>query len=687
VSKSSLVIVESPAKARTIKKYLGNDFNVIASMGHVRDLPPKKFGVNIDEGFEPSYSIIKGKEEFVKEIKKKAANCEKILLATDPDREGEAISWHLSHILKLDSEDENRITFNEITKSGIEKGISSPRKIDSYLVNAQQARRVLDRLVGYKLSPFLCRKIQRGLSAGRVQSVALRMIVDRENKIRAFVPKEYWSIIVLLDPNSSGDKKFQAKFWGNKNGEIKPENEEQTKKIVSELKNARYVITKVKKGKRIKKPSPPFITSTLQQEAARKLGFTARRTMKAAQELYEGVEIKDHGAVGLITYMRTDSVRISEEAQKEAKSLILANWGKRYLPAAERKFKTKSNAQDAHEAIRPTISSLMPEQIKSDLTPDQFKIYKLVWNRFIAGQMANCIQNTVQVEIEAAGFIFRASGIEVAFDGFTILYTEGKDEKEDEEKMLPELSEGTECELKKLNSKQHFTEPPPRFTEASLIKSLEENGVGRPSTYSSIISVLTYREYTIKENKTFVPTELGEAVAGLMGEYFPSIVDIKFTAMMESQLDNVERGENEWRDLLKDFYGDFEKTLETAKEKTKDLKIELKENKIDLICEQCGKPMAVKHGRYGKFIGCTGYPECKNIKKFIKSIGVQCPRCGGEIVKKATKKKRTFYGCSNYPNCDFASWNVPTNEKCPKCGAIMFKKGDKIFCTDCEKIK
>ncbi|MDR1240344.1 MAG: type I DNA topoisomerase [Oscillospiraceae bacterium] len=681
-SKDNLVIVESPAKAKTIKKYLGGSYDVIASVGHVRDLPLKRLGVDVKNNFEPTYSIIKDKKDFVKEIKEKALKFKKVILATDPDREGEAISWHLAHILKLDSEEKNRVTFNEITKSGIKAGISSPRKIDFSLVDAQQARRVLDRLVGYKLSPFLCQKIQKGLSAGRVQSVALKMIVDRENEIRAFVPQEYWTITATLLPKPK-EKVFLARFWGDKNGEMKLLNEAQTKEILLKVENSEYKVIKLKKGKRNKSPAPPFITSTLQQDASRKLGFTSKRIMKSAQELYEGVDIKNHGAVGLITYVRTDSLRLSEESIEEAEKLIAEKWGKRYLPPSKRKFKSKSNSQDAHEAIRPTNPGFFPENIKESLTPDQFKIYNLIWRRFMASQMANCIQDTVRAEIEASGYIFKASGISVAFDGFTIIYTETKDEKEEKEKMLPELSEGTECQLKKIDPEQHFTEPPPRFTEASLIKSIEENGVGRPSTYSSIISVLIYREYIIKESKIFKPTELGEVVANLIKKYFPYIVNVKFTASMETQLDEIERGQVEWREFLRGFYGNFEKTLEIAKEKTKDLKISLKENETDIVCEKCGRQMVVKRGRYGKFIACPGYPECQNIKKFIQSIGIKCPKCDGEIVKRSAKKGNFFYGCSNFPNCDFISSYPPAWENCLKCGKPMFKKKDKVFCIEC----
>ncbi len=690
----NLVIVESPAKAKTIKKYLGKGYDVVASMGHVRDLPEKRLSVDIKKNFEPKYSIIKGKEALVKELKKKAEKADKILLATDPDREGEAISWHLAYILNLDLDDDNRITFNEITKSGINKGIESPRSVDMNLVDAQQARRVLDRLVGYKLSPFLSQKIHKGLSGGRVQSVALRIIVDREEEINKFVPKEYWSIDAQFIPKGSR-KQFSASFYGDVNGKIEIDNEQQATEIFKNLENSEYEIFKLKKGKRRKSPAPPFITSTLQQEASRKLGFQAKRTMRAAQELYEGIEIENMGAVGLITYMRTDSLRVSEDAVESARNFVLGEWGKKYLPESARKFKTKSNAQDGHEAIRPTMPDLKPEKIKSSLSSDQFKIYKLVWERFIASQMANCIQSTTQADIIAInkddidnnGYIFKASGYTVDFDGFTVLYTEDKDIEQEKAKALPELEEKMPLKLKNMEPNQHFTEPPPRYTEASLIKALEEYGIGRPSTYASIISTITSREYVSRENKSLKPTELGEAITGLMKERFPKIVNLKFTAQMESDLDSIEDGKNKWQDTLAGFYDDFSKTLDKAKEDMKDVKITLKEDQTDEICDKCGKPMVIKHGRFGKFIACSGYPDCKNIKKIVNEIGVKCPKCNGEVIKRKSKRGRIFYGCNNYPNCDFVSWDEPTNEKCPQCGELLYKKNTKtpkIYCANKE---
>lgn len=679
---SNLVIVESPAKAKTIKKYLGKDFEVIASMGHVRDLPEKRLSVNIKKNFEPKYDIIKGKEKIVDELKKLAAKSDYVYLATDPDREGEAISWHLSYILDLDLNEKNRVTFNEITKTGVKTGMDNPRTIDSDLVDAQQARRILDRLVGYKLSPFLSQKIRRGLSAGRVQSVAVRIIVDRENEIRAFVPEEYWSIDAKFIPKGSR-KSFAASLYGNADGKIKITNEEEANKILSDLEGAEYKVVKIRNGTRKKSPAPPFTTSTLQQEASRKLGFQSRRTMKVAQELYEGVELPQLGAVGLITYMRTDSLRISNEAIKDAAKYIQSRWGEKYLPAKPRVFKSRVNAQDGHEAIRPTMQELEPDKIKSSLTNDQYKLYKLIWERFTACQMAECIQKTTQAEIEANGYIFKASGYRVDFDGFTTLYVEGKDVEEEKKTQLPPLEKDMPVRVKELIPNQHFTQPPARFTEASLIKTLEENGIGRPSTYAATITTITSREYVKREGKTLIPTELGEVTTKLMKDHFPKIVNVKFTAQMEQDLDKVEGGEEQWVDLLDNFYGDFDKTLKKAKTDMEGVKIQLKEDETDIICENCGRKMVVKVGRYGKFIACPGYPECKNIKKFVQEIGVNCPKCDGKVIVRKTKKGKPFYGCSNYPNCDFVSWTEPTNEKCPNCGEILFKKKGKkpvLYC-------
>ncbi len=679
---SDLVIVESPAKAKTIKKYLGKDYEVVASMGHVRDLPKARLSVDIKNNFAPKYDIIKGKEKLVKELKSLAENSDNVYLATDPDREGEAISWHLAYILGLPDDYCRRVEFNEITKSGVQKGMSNPRAINTDLVNAQQARRILDRLVGYKLSPFISQKIRRGLSAGRVQSVALRIIVDRENEIRKFKPEEYWTVDAKFIPKGSR-KAFSASLYSDKNGKIKIQNAEQADKIEADLEGADYVVTKVKHGTRKKSPAPPFITSTLQQEASRKLGFQSRRTMKVAQELYEGVDIEGMGATGLITYMRTDSLRISNVAIDEVTKYIEQAYGSEYLPAKPRFFKSRKNAQDGHEAIRPSMPSLEPDKIKSSLTLDQYKLYKLIWSRFTASQMAECVQKTTQADIEANGYTFKASGYYVSFPGFTALYVEGKDEAEEKSSQLPELEKDMPVRLKELKKNQHFTQPPARYTEASLIKTLEEYGIGRPSTYAATITTLTSREYVKREAKTLVPTELGEVITKLLKERFPNIVNVKFTAEMEEELDSVENGDVKWDELLAEFYSDFEQTLKDAKSEMEGVKLKLKEDETDIVCEKCGRKMVVKVGRYGKFIACPGYPDCKNIKKYVEKTGTVCPKCGGDIIVKHTKTKRIFYGCSNYPECDFVSWNEPTNEKCPQCGEVLYKKKGKkptLFC-------
>ncbi|MFQ7128588.1 MAG: type I DNA topoisomerase [Ruminococcus sp.] len=679
---SDLVIVESPAKAKTIKKYLGGNYEVIASMGHVRDLPKTRLSVDIKKKFAPKYEIIKGKEKLVEELKELAEKSDKIYLATDPDREGEAISWHLAYILGLPLDDNNRVEFNEITKNGVTNGMAHPRSINIDLVNAQQARRILDRLVGYKLSPFISQKIRRGLSAGRVQSVAVRIIVDREEEIRKFKPEEYWTIDAKFIPKGSR-KSFSASLYSDANGKIKIENQEQAEKIEQDLADAEYVITKVKHGTRRKTPAPPFITSTLQQEASRKLGFQSRRTMKVAQELYEGVDIEGMGATGLITYMRTDSLRISDVAKEEAAQYILNRFGEKFLPAKPRVFKTKSNAQDGHEAIRPSMPSLSPEDVKASLTSDQFKLYNLIWNRFMASQMSDCIQKTTQAEISAKEYIFKASGYYVDFEGFTTLYVESKDTEEEKSTQLPPLEKDMPVKCKELKKNQHFTQPPARYTEASLIKALEEYGIGRPSTYAATITTITSREYVKREAKTLYPTELGEVMTNLLKERFPKIVNYKFTAQMEEKLDEVEHGQEEWVELLDEFYSDFDKTLKKAKEEMEGVKLQLKEDQTDIICDKCGRQMVVKVGRYGKFIACPGYPECKNVLKFVEKTGVKCPKCNGDVIVKHTKKKRVFYGCSNYPECDFVSWNEPVNERCPQCGGILFKKKGKkpkLYC-------
>ena len=679
---SKLVIVESPAKAKTIKKYLGKNYEVVASMGHIRDLLKSKLSVDIENNFEPHYMVIRGKTKFVNELKKLAQKSDYVYLATDPDREGEAISWHLSYLLGLDPDEENRVTFNEITKSGVTYGMNHPRKIDMDLVNAQQARRILDRLVGYKLSPFVSQKIRRGLSAGRVQSVAVRIIVDREEEIRKFVPEEYWTIEAKLLKHKE-KLPFTAMFYGNSKGKIKIETLEQVDLILTDLKDAEYKVVKYEEGTRKKRPAPPFITSTMQQEASRKLGFTAKRTMKIAQELYEGIDVKGYGAIGLITYMRTDSIRISDDALKDVRSYIKERWGEKYLPKEPKRFKSKSNAQDGHEAIRPTMPGLHPDKVKESLTSEQYKLYKLIWSRFTACQMSDCVLATRKADIEANSYIFKASGYTISFDGFTVLYEESRDEETAEASTLPKLEKGMILKLKELTNNQHFTQPPSRFTEASLIKALEEDGIGRPSTYATTISTILSREYIVKEGKTLKPTELGEVITNLMKERFPNIVNVKFTAGMETDLDTVESGKTQWVKILENFYGDFSETLEKAQKDMEGVKIQLKEDETDIVCEKCGRKMVIKVGKYGKFIACPGYPECKNIKKIVNETGAECPKCGGKIITRKSKKGRLFYGCDNYPKCDFLSWDEPSKEKCPNCGKHLFiKKGKqkKLYC-------
>lgn len=682
---SKLVIVESPAKAKNIKGYLGKGYDVVASMGHVRDLPSARLSVDIEHDFTPKYAIIKGKENFVKELQKKADKSDYVYLATDPDREGEAISWHLATILGLDMNDKNRVTFNEITKHGVEQGMEHPRSIDIDLVDAQQARRILDRLIGYKLSPFISQKIRRGLSAGRVQSVALRLVVDREEEIRAFKPEEYWSIDAKFT-NPPGKKTFAAALNSKNGKKVKITCKEESDQILSDLEGVEYVVTAVKKGTRKKSPTPPFITSTLQQEASRRLSFQARRTMKAAQELYEGVDVEGLGTVGLITYMRTDSLRISEEARAAGNQFILDQYGEKYLPKKPRYFKSKGNVQDGHEAIRPSMPGVTPAQVKSSLTSDQYKIYKLVWERFIASLMENCLQETVRAEITAGDYTFNASGYTVKFDGFTALYEESKDDSSgDTSAPLPEIKTGDTLRLKSLLGNQHFTQPPARYTEASLTKALEENGVGRPSTYVTITSTIVAREYVKREGKQFVPTELGEAVIKLLKDKMPNIVNVKYTSKMEEDLDKIDSGEKDYKDMIRHYYDDFEKPLEKAKKEMQGVKIKLKEEETDEICEKCGRHMVVKVGRFGKFLACPGYPECKNTKPLILKTKAKCPRCGGDVIEKKTRKGASFYGCSNYPECNFMTWDVPSDEVCPRCGKSLFKrKGNVLYCPDTE---
>ena len=684
---ADLIIVESPSKAKTLKNYLGKGYNIVASKGHVRDLPAARLSVDIKHDFAPKYSVVKGKEKLVKELQEAVAKSDKVYLATDPDREGEAISWHLASLLGLDLDEQNRVTFNEITKTGVKNGMAAPRKVDIDLVNAQQARRILDRLVGYKLSPFVSQKIRRGLSAGRVQSVALRMIVDREDEIRAFKPEEYWTIEGKF---AAGRKVIAAQFYGDESGRLKLKNEEQTDAILARLENAQYSISSLKKGTRRKNPAPPFITSTLQQEASRRLGFRAEKTMKVAQELYEGVEIAGQGSVGLITYMRTDSLRISEEARAATDEYVRSVYGDKYMPEKPRYFKSRSNAQDGHEAIRPSTVSLTPESVRKNLTTDQFKLYNLIWRRFVASLMSQCIQSTVKLEIKGVGekekegafCLFTASGYSVKFDGFTVLYDNTTDEEE--KGKLPEgISEGENVKERGLGKTQHFTQPPARYTEETLIKTLEENGVGRPSTYATIISTIVKREYVLRKAKQLVPTELGEAITKLLKEKFPKIVNTKFTAQMETGLDRVGDGQQDYVKLLHEFYDDFELNLEKVKDEMQGVKIKLQEDQTDIPCEKCGRMMVIKTGRFGKFLACPGYPECKNTKPYVIETGATCPKCGGKVISKKSKRGYTFFGCDNWPDCDFMTWDKPTDQKCPQCGKSLFKgKGGVLACLD-----
>ena len=675
---SKLVIVESPAKAKTIKKYLGDDYEVVASMGHVRDLPKSKLGVDVDNHFEPVYTDIKGKEDLIKSLKKEAEKSDKVYLATDPDREGEAISWHLAQMLGLPLDAEDRVTFNEITKSGVQAGMSAPRKIDIDLVNAQQTRRILDRIVGYKISPFLWKKIRRGLSAGRVQSVAVSIVCDREKQIQNFKPQEYWSIDAKMTAPSS-KKQFGASFWGIDGKKAELGNKEETDKVLEKLNGAEFKVTNVKKSVRRKSPAAPFTTSTMQQDASKRLGFGASKTMKTAQMLYEGVDVEDMGAVGLITYMRTDSLRISDEARAAAYEFIEGAYGKDYIPSTPKIYKSKANAQDAHEAIRPSMPSITPERVKSSLTTEQYKLYKLIWERFIASQMANALMDTVSVEIEANGVNMRATGYSVKFDGFTVLYEETKDE---EKSVLPEIKEGDILKLKSIEGNQHFTQPPARYTEATLIKALEENGIGRPSTYAPTISTIINRLYVEKDGKSLKPTGLGEVTTQLMKDHFKNIVDAKFTAGMEKNLDEVEMGKKDWVSTLEDFYGDFAKSLSDAEKAMDGKRIKVPDEETDEVCEVCGKPMVIKIGRFGKFLACTGFPECTNTKRIVKDTGGVCPVCGKKILQKKSKKGKKYYGCEDNPTCPFMTWDTPVSDKCPKCndGTTLFKKGGKMFC-------
>ena len=650
-----LIIVESPAKANTIKKFLGGKTKVVASMGHIRDLPKSKLGVNIENNFEPEYINIRGKGDLIKSLKKDAKSAKKVYLATDPDREGEAIAWHLAHILDIPEDSKSRVTFNEITKTAVQKAIKEPRQIDINLVNAQQARRVLDRIVGYKISPVLWKKVRKGLSAGRVQSVAVKLIVDREKEIEDFISEEYWNIIAkLLDEKSK--KEFEAKLVGKNNKKLEIHSKEEVDEILDNIKDAKFIVKEVKKGERKRNPAPPFTTSTMQQEASRKLNFSLKKTMSVAQTLYEGVKIPEKGTVGLITYMRTDSTRISEEARKVAKEVVEATYGSEYYE--NRYYKTKADAQDAHEAIRPTYIDIKPEQIKDSLTNDQYKLYRLIYNRFLASQMKSAIFDTLAVTIDANEYNFKANGQSIKFKGFMTLYVEGTDEKEDEIGQIPLLEVAQEVKKEKIESKQSFTEPPPRYTEASLVKALEEKDIGRPSTYSPTITTILTRHYIEKETKQLVPTELGKVVNKLLTENFPDIINVEFTAEIENEFDEIADGKENWKQMISEFYGPFEKELEKVEKELEH--VELEEEVSDVPCEKCGRMMVVKYGRYGKFLACPGYPECKNVKPYIETIEEPCPKCGGKVQIRKTKNRRTFYICENNPDkCDYISWTKP----------------------------
>ena len=673
-----LVIVESPAKVKTISKFLGANYKVMASQGHVRDLPKSQMGVDIEHDYEPKYITIRGKGDILAALRKEAKKADKVYLATDPDREGEAISWHLAAALKLEDKDIFRITFNEITKNAVKASLKEARKIDMNLVDAQQARRVLDRVVGYGISPLLWAKIKRGLSAGRVQSVALRMICDRENEIDAFIPEEYWTMEASL--NIKGEKKpLVAKFYGDRNGKIDIKNAAQMQKILDEVKNSGFSIESVKKSEKIKKSPLPFTTSTLQQEAAKTLNMSTKRTMNIAQQLYEGVDIKGRGTVGLITYLRTDSTRVADEAKVASKDYISENYGEKYLPQSSNAKKDDKKIQDAHEAIRPTDLSLSPALVKESLQRDQFRLYQLIWKRFVASQMAPAQYETTSVRIGAGEYIFTVSASKIVFDGFMSVY-KTDDDNEETNTLAKGLDENSVLTLDDVNGTQHFTQPPAHFTEASLVKALEEQGIGRPSTYAPTISTIIARHYVIKENKNLYISELGNAVNNIMMTAFPTIVDVKFTANMESLLDGVAEGTVEWKEIIRNFYPDLKVAIDEAEKELEHVKIE--DEVTDVICDKCGRNMVIKYGPHGKFLGCPGFPECHNTKPYLEKIGVACPKCGKDVILKKTKKGRMFYGCEGYPECDFVSWQKPSDKKCPKCGGYMIEKGSKLVCAD-----
>jgi len=679
-----LVIVESPAKAKTIEKYLGSGYKVTASMGHLRDLPKSKMGVDIENGFEPQYIPVRDKRELISELKKEAKDAKTVFLATDPDREGEAISWHLKELLELDDSKAKRVTFNEITKKVVTESIQHPRSIDQDLVDAQQARRILDRIVGYELSPLLWKKVKKGLSAGRVQSVATRMVVDREEEIEAFTPQEYWLLDARLNCGAENSS-FTARFHGKGDKKQELHSREEVDTVLDAVKDVPFTVGSVKRGEKQKSPAPPFITSTLQQEASRRLSMTPRRTMSIAQQLYEGVEVSGHGSIGLITYMRTDSLRLSEEALAAAKDYITDHYGPEYYPGKPRRFKTKAGAQDAHEAIRPTDITLTPELVRKDLTQEQYRLYRLIWGRFTACQMANAVYDNVAVDIRAADYSFRANYSELKFKGYTAVYEESKDEESNElANPLPSLSEGQQLKLEKLMSEQQFTQPPARYTEATLIRAMEEKGIGRPSTYAPTISAITARDYVIKEGKYLKPTPLGQVVTGLMKERFADIVDLKFTNQMEEELDEIENGKVEWRDVLKNFYGAFSREMQEAEQALDGVRLKVPDVLSDEYCDVCGRQMVVKKGKFGYFLACPGFPECTFTKPIVIEMPGKCPKCGGRILKRTSKKGYVFYACERGTDCGFITWDVPTKDYCPICGKTMFKHSGrgplKSFC-------
>ena len=679
----NLVIVESPSKAKTIGKYLGPNYTVKASMGHLRDLPKSTMGVDLENDFTPKYVPVAGKEDLIKDLKKAAAEADVVYLATDPDREGEAISWHLKELLQLPDEKAQRVTFNEITQKVVKESIAKPREIDYSLVDAQQARRILDRIVGYQLSPLLWKKVRRGLSAGRVQSVATRLVVDRENEIRAFVPKEYWSLDVTLN-RISGPGSFVARYYGDeKKREL--ENEEQVESVIRDITGREFTVTNVKKAEKKRSAAPPFTTSTLQQEASRKLNMTPRRTMTIAQQLYEGIDVAGEGTLGLITYMRTDSLRISEEAMAAAADFIKARYGKNYYYGKFHVFKTKSGAQDAHEAIRPTHVELDPERIQGSLTREQYKLYKLIWSRFLASQMANAVYDTVAIDTECAGHVFRSTHQSMKFPGFIAVYEEGRDDESEElDSPLPDLQEGEKASVSDIRKEQHFTQPPARYTEATLVKAMEEKGVGRPSTYASIVSTIQDREYVIKTDKRLAPTPLGEVVNGLMMDRFVDIIDVEFTANMETRLDDVEEGKRNWKSVLGDFYTGFHQELKEAEAALEGTRLKVPEEETEELCDICGRKMVIKVGRFGKFLACPGWPECKSTKPIVERMPGRCPNCGSGMLKRKSKRGYAYYACEKGAECGFMSWDVPTELDCPECGNTLFKKAGrgrmKPFC-------